>query len=309
MRILVTGASGLLGLNLSLAVMPSHMVIGVDRSKLAGVPFELINLDLLEAGVLDRMLESVRPEWLIHCAALADMEACERDPAGSHALNAELPGKLATACRKQGVKMLHISTDSVFDGTKEGFYCEEDAPNPQGVYARTKLEGEQVVLNLNPQACVVRVNFFGWSLTGRHGLAEFFVHNLNAGKPVNGFKDVYFCPLFVGDLAVVLIKMLEKNLSGLYHAVGSEVTSKYEFGREIARVFGWNENQISPISVEDSGLKARRSHNMRLSVHRLSTALGMDIPGYSTGLKQFYTQAQQGYPQKIASFQQVPSVS
>jgi len=308
MRILVTGASGLLGLNLSLAAMTSHQVVGVDRSTLAGVPFELINLDLLESDILDRMLEQVRPDWLIHCAALADMEACERDPFGSQALNAELPRNLAEACRKQNVHMLHISTDGVFDGTKEGFYSEEDVPNPQGVYARTKLEGEQAVLSRNPQACVARVNFYGWSLTGRHGLAEFFVRNLQSGKPVNGFTDVFFCPLFVGDLAVVLLKMLEKNLSGLYHAVGSEVTSKFEFGRTIAHVFGWDENLIMPLSVEDSGLKARRSHNMRLSVHKLSTALGMDIPGFSTGLKQFYTQAQQGYPQKIASYQQVSSI-
>jgi len=308
MRILVTGASGLLGLNLTLAVLPLHQVIGVDRNNLVDVPFELIKLDLLEDGILEGMLETVKPDGLIHCAALADMEACEKDAPGSQKLNAELPGKLASACWKLGVQMVHISTDGVFDGAKDGFYKEEDIPNPQGVYARTKREGELSVLSQNPQACVVRVNFFGWSLTGNHGLAEFFVKNLRAGKAVNGFGDVYFCPLFVGDLAEILLKMLEKKLSGLYHVVGSEVTSKYEFGKAIARKFGLDESLIHPISVDESGMKARRSHNLRLSVHKLSTALDMDIPGFSTGLEQFYTQAQQGYPQKIASYQQNPSI-
>lgn len=307
MRILVTGSSGLLGLNLCLAVGSSHQIIGVDRSKLTGVPFELINMDLLEPGSIERLISTVKPEALIHCAALADMEACEKDPLGSQKLNGELPGKLSGVCRELGVQMLHISTDGVFDGTKNGFYVETDAPNPQGVYARTKLDGEQAVLREDPQACVARVNFFGWSLNGQHSLAEFFVNNLGAGKTINGFMDVHYCPLFVGDLADILVKMLEKRLSGLYHVVGSETTSKYEFGKAIARTFGWNEGLIRPISVDESGMKARRSHNLRLSVHKLSTALGMQIPGFSTGLERFYTQAQQNYPQKIASYQQVVS--
>lgn len=308
MRILVTGASGLLGLNLCLAVGSSHQVIGVDRSKLTGVSFELINMDLLEPGSVERLISTVKPEALIHCAALADMEACEKDPLGSQKLNGELPGKLAGVCREQGVQMLHISTDGVFDGMKDGFYNETDTPNPQGVYARTKLEGELEVLSEDPQACVARVNFFGWSLNGKHSLAEFFVNNLRTGRAVNGFMDVNFCPLFVGDLAELLVTMLEKKLNGLYHVVGSETTSKYEFGKAIARKFGFDENLIQPISVDESGMKARRSHNLRLSVHKLSTALGMRIPGYSTGLERFYTQAQQNYPQKIASYQQVESV-
>jgi dTDP-4-dehydrorhamnose reductase len=307
MRILVTGSSGLLGLNLCLASLISHQVIGVDRSRLTGVPFELINQDLLVPGSVEKLLSTVKPEAVIHCAALADMEACEKDPSGSQKLNGEYPGELAGACREQGVQMLHISTDGVFDGTKDGFYSETDEPNPQGVYARTKLEGEQAVLGQYPQAIVARVNFFGWSLNGKHSLAEFFVNNLRAGKTVNGFMDVHFCPLFVGDLAGILVKLLEKKLSGLYHVVGSETTSKYEFGKAIAHKFGLDENLIQPISVDESGMKARRSHNLRLSVHKLSTALGMDIPGFSTGLEWFYTQAQQGYPQKIAGYQQVKS--
>lgn len=308
MRILVTGSSGLLGLNLCLAKMPDHQLIGVDRSKLAGVPFELINKDLLLPGSVEKLLHVVKPEAVIHCAALADMEACEKDPAGSQELNAKLPGRLAGACRELGVQLLHISTDGVFDGTKDGIYTETDEPKPQGVYARTKLEGEQAVLEKYPQACVARVNFFGWSLNGDRSLAEFFINNLKAGKSVNGFSDVQFCPLFVGDLVEILVKMLENRLAGLYHVVGSETTSKYEFGQAIARKFGLNENLIKPISVDEFGMRARRSHNLRLSVHKLSTALGVEIPGFSTGLERFYTQAQQGYPQKIASYQQVRSI-
>ncbi len=303
MRILITGASGLLGLNLALAALPVHQVIGVDRSRLRGVPFELLNLDLLEKGAMERMFASSKPEVLIHCAALADVDACQADPAGSHRLNAVLPGELAAGCEKRSIPMIQISTDAVMDGTRPGFYTEEDVPNPLGVYAQTKLEGEQAVLEVNPGAILARVNFFGWSLTGQRSLAEFFVNELREGKPVNGFTDVYFCPMFVDDLAQILLQMLEKGLAGLYNVVGSEVLTKYEFGLSIAHQFGYDPGLIIPSSVDRSNLVVPRSHNLRLSVHKLSTALGRPIPGFSTGLVKFYTQYQQGYPQKLAGYQ------
>jgi len=110
--------------------------------------------------------------------------------------------------------------------------------------------------------------------------------------------------MFVGDLAETLVQMLEKDLSGLYHAVGSESRTKYDFGVQVARQFGFDETLIIPTSVEQAGLQARRSHNLRLSVNKLSTDLGMTIPGLSAGLTKFYAQYVQGYPQKIRSYQQ-----
>jgi dTDP-4-dehydrorhamnose reductase len=305
MKILVTGASGLLGLNLSLLEMGMHSIVGVDRSRLAGTPFEIIKADLLDPEVEHRILDKVKPDAVIHTAALANLDACEEQPETARLLNAELPGELAAACARRGIAMMHISTDAVFDGTKDGVYTEEDATNPQGTYARTKLQGEQNVLSANPGAVVVRVNFFGWSLGGMRSLPEFFINNLSAGKRADGFTDVFFCPLFVGDLAEILIKMLTKRLNGIYHVVGSESLSKYDFGVAIARRFGFDESLIVPVSVEESGLKARRSHNLRLSVHKLSTVLDEQIPVFSTGLDRFYAQYRQGYPQKLRSYQQV----
>ena len=233
------------------------------------------------------------------------MDACELDPNATAILNAELPGRLAKLCTERDIQFLHISTDAVFDGTKEGIYTEDDEPNPLGVYAQTKLDGEIAVLDANPNAAIARVNFFGWSLSGSRSLSEFFINNLKAGKEVNGFDDVYFCPMFVGDLADTLIGMLSKSLSGTYHVVGSRAITKYEFGGAIANQFGFDAGLINPISVSDAGLKAKRSQNLRLSINKLSTALEYKIPDFSTGLAKFYTQYQQGYPQKMRSYQQL----
>ena len=305
MKILVTGASGLLGLNLSLQMAEKHTIIGVDRSKLVNTPFDLIKLDLLDLAALPKLLDESKPDAVIHCAANAHVDACELTPDIASTLNAVLPGQLASACAERDVRFLHISTDAVFDGTKEGIYTEDDAPNPLSVYALTKLDGEIAVLDANPDAAVARVNFFGWSLSGSRSLSEFFVNNLRAGKNVNGFDDVYFCPMFVGDLADTLVGMLEKSLSGLYHVVGSRAITKYEFGQAIANQFGFDAGLINPISVSDAGLTAKRSQNLRLSINKLSTALGYDIPDFSTGLAKFYTQYQQGYPQKLRSYTQL----
>ena len=303
-RILVTGVSGLLGINLSHEMMREYDIVGVDRGKLVNAPFRIWKADLLDPGAMDAILNSVCPNWLINCAALADLEACENTPNLARALNTDLPAQMAKACRSRDISFAHISTDAVFDGEKDGFYTEEDSPNPLGVYSQTKLDGERAVLNENKNAIVARVNFYGWSLSGKRSLAEFFHHNLTNNKSMSGFTDVIFCPMFVNHTARILIKMLEKNLSGLYHLVGTQAMSKYQFGVEIARKFSLQEGEISPKSILASSLTARRAHNLALSTHKLSTDLGETLPEFSTGLDEFYTQYKQGFPQKIRGYQQ-----
>ncbi|GAB4459865.1 MAG: NAD(P)-dependent oxidoreductase [Anaerolineales bacterium] len=304
MKLLITGASGLLGINLALEAMREHEVIGIDRGRLKSAPFRVVTADFLQTNEVDAILDETRPDWLVNCAAMANLEECEKHPDQARRLNTDFPAELAKACARRNIKLVHLSTDAVFDGTKDGAYSEDDVPNPQSVYAQTKLEGERAVQAVNLRAIVVRVNFYGWSLNGRRSLGEFFVNNLSEGRKVFGFTDVVFCPMWVNHLAQTLLAMLEKDLHGLYHAVGAQPMNKYQFGVEVARRFGLRESLIEPQSVERSGLTARRSHNLWLSVHKLSTDLGRPLPDFSRGLDGFYTQFQQGYPQKIRSYQQ-----
>ena len=281
-----------------------HEVIGVDRGRMQSAPFQVIKTNFFNSHAFEPMLDSTQPDWVINCAALANLDECEKHPDQAKILNVDLPRELASACAKRNTKFIHLSTDAVFDGTKDGAYTEKDEPSPPGVYSQTKLEGERAVQQVNPNALIARVNFYGWSLGGRRSLAEFFVNNLSEGNNVNGFTDVTFCPMWVNHLAQTLVAMLEKNLHGLYHVVGAQPMNKYQFGVEVARKFRLNESLISPQSVERSSLTAKRSHNLWLSIHKLSTDLGRPLPDFSTGLDGFYTQHQQGYPQKIRSYQQ-----
>ncbi len=300
-KILVTGASGLLGLNFALQHAAQHEITGVVNSQaLRGAPFAVRSAELSQPGSGAALLEAVRPEILLHCAAVANLEIAERDPALAQRVNADLPGELAEASRRLGVRMVHLSTDAVFDGTC-GPYTEEDAPNPLSAYARSKRAGEVAVMQANPAAIVARVNFYGWSLSGRRSLAEFFFNNLSAGKPANGWTDVFFCPLEVTILGDLLLEMAQRGLEGLYHVVSSECLSKYEFGRAVARAFGFDENRVIPTHVAESGLSAARSPDLRLSTTKLARDLGRTLPGQAECLDRFRRQYDDGYPQRLRS--------
>ena len=299
MRILVTGASGLLGLNAALEASQKYEVFGsVHRNVIRTTAFTVIQSDLTEPGALEKLIDESQPDWVINCAALANLEDCEANPALAEKLNSELPEKLANYVAKGGARLVHLSTDAVFDG-KRGNYTEEDEPNPLSVYASTKLFGERAVLDANPEAVVARVNFYGWSLSGKRSLAEWFVNNLSAGNKIKGFTDIYFCPLQVNHLANLLLRMLELRLHGLYHVVSSECTSKYDFGIRLASLFGFEESLIEPASVIQSGLRAARSPKLTLKAGKLKRALGNPTPGLTEGLESFFTQYKNGYPEFI----------
>lgn len=298
MRILITGASGLLGINLAMEASKKHEVYGIVNSQpLKNPPFNCIVADLLAEDAYKEIFDRVRPDWVIHCAALASLEECDQDPAFAELMNTILPGEIASVTRGRA-RMLHISTDAVFDGNL-GNYTEDDEPNPVTVYGKTKLNGEWAAIEADPDVLITRVNLFGWSLKGKRSLAEWFFYNLQAGKPVKGFTDVNFCPILANDLSGILIEMLKNKLSGVYHVVGSETVSKYQFGKTLAETCQLDGNLLSPVSVNDFGLKVVRGNNLSLNIGKLTADLHKVVPGFSTGLKQFATLYQQGYPQDL----------
>jgi dTDP-4-dehydrorhamnose reductase len=301
-RLLVTGASGLLGINLALRESAHREVTGITHShSLAGVPFEVKAFDLTATDTPDRLLDETRPDAVVHCAAMANIDDCEKQPDQAALINSIVPGRLAEACQKREIRMVHLSTDAVFDGSR-GDYLETDMPHPLSVYAQTKLDGEKAVLDAYPQAVVARVNFYGWSLTGKRSLAEFFYNNLTMGKPVNGFTDVEFCPLFVNHLAELLMRLADGVQTGLFHVVSPVSLSKYEFGCRIAEIFGLDDHLIKPVSVMDGGLTARRSPKLTLNTDKLKESLQMVLPGVEEGIHAFAEQQAAGYPKKIQSY-------
>lgn len=303
MRLLVTGASGLLGLNLCLvAEAQGHQVNGFYHSRaLDGVPFDLYRVNLLKTQETIAKIEAIAPGAIIHCAALADLNIAEQKPDLAYQINAEAAGALAGAAVRMGVPFIHISTDAIFGGRPEG-YSEEDSVNPRSVYAKTKLAGEEAVRINYPDAIIARVVFYGWSLLGNRSLSEFFFNHLCLSQKMKGFTDVMFSPLYVEDLAKILLEMLNKGLTGTYHAVSPEHLSKYEFGVRIATKFGFDSELIEPIRMGDVARGAPRSMSLILKPDKLQAALGHPLPGINAGIEKLFKRWREEYPQRLQNY-------
>jgi len=302
-KVLITGASGLLGINLALTTQArGYEVVGVTLEPgIQATPFEMIHLDLTQPGVIEKVNEDVHPDIIINCVALTDVDHCEQIPDEAWRVNAGLPEALARETSRHKIKLVQISTDAVFDG-KRGKYTEEDPVSPQNVYASTKHDGETAVLATDSQALVCRVNFYGWSISGRRSLAEWFFNKFTLGEPVKGFTDAIFSPLLATDLAGILLDLVEKESHGLFHVVNPQSISKYDFGLALAERFGFDTSLISPASIQDAGLAAMRSPNLNLDIEKLSKELGESFPNQQTELLRFQQQYLDGYPQQLKSY-------
>lgn len=298
-RVLVTGASGLLGLATALDLAADHDVTGLSHTRQVVHPrIRSVAADLTDRGLLRQVWADVRPEIVVHTAAMASIEACETDPARAARVNAELVGDVAALCREFGSRLVHISTDAVFDGAA-GPYREEDDASPLSVYGETKLEGERRCAEELPSALVARVNFFGWSAVGDRSLAEFFHGALAAGRPVGGFVDVDFSPLYQRDLTDLLLEAVSAGIGGVRHVGGGTSLSKYDFGRELADVFGFDPELVRPASVADLPAGRVRSHRLTLDSSRLARELGHRPPSAREGLVRMRHDRDTGRPDDL----------
>lgn len=290
--ILITGGSGLLGGSIILrAVQLQRSVVGVSRHNPLNIP-SIRCLDLKDFEGTRKLVLNLRPSAIIHCAATTDVDYSENHPDEVHENNVRASAFLAQLAAEINAQFMQISTDSVFDG-HQGHNSETDTPFPLNVYARSKLLAEQEVTRTHPRALIVRVNFYGWNIHGRKGLAQWIIDQLSQGKTLKGFRDVFFCPLLVNDLAEILLTMQDSELAGIYHVVGSERISKYEFATRLAMAFGFDPSQIIPSSIADANLRAVRPRDTSLQTEKISLAIGRPMPDVASGIQKFRNQYDQ----------------
>lgn len=276
-----------------------HDVLATSRYKGLALPaVEWETFDLLDTAKLTDWLRTRRPAAVVHCAALVNVDACEKNPDGAMALHAGTTKVIADAITAWGGHLVYISTDSLFNGRKSGPYVEEDAPDPLNVYARSKREGEIAAL-ASPGATVLRTNVFGWSPAERLSFAEWVLKGLVERAELRMFTDVSYSPIHVSHLADVVARVIQAGLPGLFHATGSVSLSKHDFAVRMARVFGLGDTALIPSSVRDAGLAAARPSNMSLSNERLRHALGFAIPGVDVGIAEMKAQYDSGWLARI----------
>ena len=301
--LLVTGASGLLG-----AALVSHAhdlgreVVGLcHRHKLQIKNVPVHSVDLTNRAATRELISRLQPATIVHCAAATNVDWCEDHPLETEEANVHTVSFLAEIAAEMKSSLTYISTDSVFDG-KRGNYSEDDQPSPLNVYAKSKLHGEQEVLRLHSSALVARVTIFGWNAQDKHSLSEWILQELCAGRQVPGFTDVHFSPIVANDLAEILLLMLDRQLTGIFHVVGSERISKYQFAKRLAVIFGFDEEQVVPAELAEATLRAARPLDVSLNTQKVRLALGRTMPNVDEGLRRFRALRQKGYPQQLKSY-------
>jgi len=287
LNLLITGGSGLMGSNMARLVASQFSVYAAYCSH----PVQIPGVRTMYLNIKDRQgtlfaINKIKPELIIHAAALANVDYCEQHPPEAWAINVEGTYNVALAANSVEAKLIYISTDSVFDGER-GMYAETDTPHPINTYAKTKLEGEARVQNLAPDSLIIRTSFYGWSVRDERSLAEQIVRDLRAGKSRQGFADIFFSPVYIDNLVEVLIEMYHINMAGIYNVAGSGRCSKYHFGKEIAAEFGLDGSLMQPGSITEADLIAPRPRDLSLDVSKVSREITTPLQGVREGIKRF----------------------
>ena len=278
MKILISGGSGQLGSDCTLLLSKTHEVITPDEK----------DLDIGNLEKVLYMVSAVSPDILLNCAAFTNVDACETEKEEAWRVNADGPGNLAKAADKYGSKLVHISTDYVFNGRKEipEPYAEDDETEPLSYYGRTKLEGELIVKKITANHLIIRTAWV-YGINGHNFLKTMLKVVLkNPGKEIKVVNDQFGSPTWSYSLSQQIRKLIEVNAIGTYHASSEGHCSWYELTRYFLENMGV-ENNVVPCASKDFPVKAVRPVNSILENRRLKEEGICVMPGWQDGIDEF----------------------
>lgn len=280
MKVMVTGAYGQLGSSLS--------ELSAQFSGLQLILTDFDSLDITDRDSVVGFVESNRPDFLVNCAAYTAVDKAETDMESAFRLNALGPENLAIACRQIGARLIHVSTDYVFDGKNNRPYSEEDLPNPQGVYGSTKLEGEKLVMKQLPESVIIRTSWL-YSSYG-HNFVKTMIRLGSEKDSLNVVYDQTGTPTYAGDLALTILKVISQSAknpdywkSGIYHYSNLGVCSWYDFAVEIHKMAGIS-CRVTPVLSAVFQTVAKRPSYSVLDKSKIQTVYGIEIPYWRDSL-------------------------
>lgn len=277
MKILVTGAGGMLGSDLVERFSKGHEVTGVTRQ----------NFDILKEQEIRASLARVRPDWVIHSAAYTNVDGCEKEPDKAFAVNADGARDVARACWSVGARMLYVSTDYVYDGTKGSPYVETDPVNPLNVYGKSKLRGEQEVRKVlgDEDALIVRTSW----LYGHGGpnFVEAILAQVGKKDELRVVDDQTGNPTYTRDLAGGIARLVEAGASGTVHVTNEGMCSWCDYARRILEFAGITGIKVMPVTTAELGRPAVRPAYSALSNDRYYNITGHRLRDWREALKDY----------------------
>ena len=267
MKVLITGGSGLLGSALSFYLKDFFDVTSTYTShKFAVEGCNTIQLDVADQKDSIDTIKKIKPNVIIHAAALVGVGLCEKNPELAHKINVEGTKNIVEASKKANSKLVYISTDYVFDGRK-GNHSEDEKPNPINIYGKTKYEGE-LLIDTDKNA-IIRTSIYGWNIIkDKRSFSTWIIDDLKNNKQVNVFNDNINSMMLVNNLAVALKEFIDKDLNGIMNLASSESTSKYEFAVKLAETFKLDKSLINPIRNNEAPGSDKRPLNVSLSISK-----------------------------------------
>ena len=278
MKVLVTGANGQLGYDVVKELQKQNIeCYGATRQ----------DFDIVDFEATKKFITNYMPDAVIHCAAYTAVDKAEDEQGLCYLVNASATENIAEICKKINAKMLYISTDYVFDGTKDDFYEVDDKPNPITVYGKTKLLGEQAVQKILDKYFIVRISW----VFGEHG-NNFVKTMLRLGKEykeISVVADRYGSPTYTADLAPLLVEMIQTEKYGIYHATNEGVCTWAEFAEEIFKIAGIDV-KVNHITTAEYPTRAKRPLNSRLSKEKIINNKFIIIRAWEKALREFIEQ-------------------
>ena len=243
-----------------------HIIIGLNNRKSELDGFNSVKIDFSN---LKNQIEKLKIDIIINCIGYTSVENCEINPEKAFEINRNLPFLLSKLSKELAIKLVHISTDHLFDGSSK-MNNELIKPNPLNCYAKSKYEGELMVIKTDPNALIIRTNFFGFGPTYKKSFSDYIIDELTHKNELNLFSDVFYTPILVSDLSRAIEKLIQKNCIGVYNICSNERISKYEFGLKICDEFSFNKKLISEVSIKERNDLVDRPTEMSLSNKKLN---------------------------------------
>jgi len=276
-RVLVLGASGLLGSRVYEALSSRIETYGTYFRSTVKKSSNFYELDATNYSDLSTLIRKIQPSRIINCLGLTDVEVCDKRPEASWKLNAEIPVQISRLAQEISAQFIHISTDHYRSSLEEP--RDESVPmKPINQYGFAKFAAENFILFENSEALILRTNFFGISRKVDKSILNFAMNALNDNKSLEGFRDVFFTPVGISDIARFLLSDQSLLITGLLNFASNEAISKHEFLKLVAQITGHSTDLVREASIKDSRLTVPRPSYLALSPNRLVNGVGYRIP-------------------------------